>query len=62
MELNFLSGGEAMWSPVEVEALIIGAVSMVALLVRTMISINKNLRNRLSQNKEIKSDKAPLQG
>jgi hypothetical protein len=51
-----------MWSPLEVEALIIGFFSFVVLLVQTMISINKNLRNRLSQTKAIKSDKAEVQG
>jgi hypothetical protein len=51
-----------MWSPLEVEALILGFFSFVVLLVQTMISINRNLRNRLSQTKAAQSDKVEIQG
>lgn len=50
---------EAMWwSPLDMKALIVGFVSFVVLLARTMISINRNLKKRLSGTKAAPRDKS----
>jgi len=48
------------WSPLDMKALIIGFISFVVLLVQTMISINRNLKKRLSRNKAAHSDESEV--
>lgn len=52
-----------MWlSPLDMKALIVGFVSFVVLLGQTMISINRNLKKRLSGTKAAPRDKPGVPG